>query len=241
MMIALRWIDRQPDPPRIAPIDRNEELGRKQPRMALRPRTDRNKIHAGGVCLSGAGYFNKHFGFCSVLRVRPWCRPLRRPLVAEPVKRASGEPIASGEARPSLIPLRRSNFIRSNWPKLLRVIEAPSNQLLGKLDKCRTRATNLRSTPTCKFVNSGDVLAIAEFLCAASRPGTSLRPDKSPLSATDRASRCDRLSRSRGRSEVEQQGFIELLDSAFTMGEAFVRKDVKIVLERSAGSPAETR
>src|SRR3984957_9470443 len=41
--------------------------------------------------------------------------------------------------------------------------------------------------------------------------------------------------------EVEQQGFIELLDSAFTTGEAFVGKDVKIVLQRSAGSPAETR
>jgi hypothetical protein len=39
--------------------------------------------------------------------------------------------------------------------------------------------------------------------------------------------------------EVEQQGFIELLDSAFTTGEAFVGKDVKIVLQRSAGSPAE--
>ena len=41
--------------------------------------------------------------------------------------------------------------------------------------------------------------------------------------------------------EVEQQGFIELLDSAFTTGEAFVGKDVKIVLQRSAESPAETR
>jgi hypothetical protein len=41
--------------------------------------------------------------------------------------------------------------------------------------------------------------------------------------------------------EVDQQGFIELLDSAFTTGEAFVGKDVKIVLQRSAGSPAETR
>ena len=41
--------------------------------------------------------------------------------------------------------------------------------------------------------------------------------------------------------EVKQQGFIELLDSAFTTGEAFVGKDVKIVLQRSAGSPAETR
>src|SRR5580704_10585677 len=42
-------------------------------------------------------------------------------------------------------------------------------------------------------------------------------------------------------TEVEQQGFIELLDSAFTTGEAFVGKDVKIVLQRSAGNPAETR
>ena len=41
--------------------------------------------------------------------------------------------------------------------------------------------------------------------------------------------------------EIEQQGFIELLDSAFTTGEALVGKDVKIVLQRSAGSPAETR
>jgi PAS domain S-box-containing protein len=41
--------------------------------------------------------------------------------------------------------------------------------------------------------------------------------------------------------EVDQQGFIELLDSAFTTGEAFVGKDVKIVLQRSAGSPAEAR
>jgi PAS domain S-box-containing protein len=41
--------------------------------------------------------------------------------------------------------------------------------------------------------------------------------------------------------EIEQQGFIELLDRAFTMGEALVGKDVKIVLQRSAGSPAETR
>jgi PAS domain S-box-containing protein len=40
--------------------------------------------------------------------------------------------------------------------------------------------------------------------------------------------------------EVEQQGFIELLDSAFTTGEAFVGKDVKIVLQRSAGNPPET-
>jgi hypothetical protein len=82
---------------RIAPIDRNEELGRKQPRMALKPRAAQNKIHAGGVCLSGAGFFNKHFGCCSMLRVRPLCRPLRRPLVAEPVKRTSGEPIATGK------------------------------------------------------------------------------------------------------------------------------------------------
>src|ERR1700722_9258883 len=41
--------------------------------------------------------------------------------------------------------------------------------------------------------------------------------------------------------EAEQQGFIELLDSAFTTGEAFGGKDVKIVLQRSAERPAETR
>src|ERR1700722_13489645 len=49
-----RSLDRQPDPQRIAPIDRNEELRRKQPRVALKPRAAQNKIHAGGVCLSGA-------------------------------------------------------------------------------------------------------------------------------------------------------------------------------------------
>jgi PAS domain-containing protein len=41
--------------------------------------------------------------------------------------------------------------------------------------------------------------------------------------------------------EIEQQGFIDLLDSAFTTAEAFVKKDIKIVLQRSAGTPAETR
>jgi PAS domain S-box-containing protein len=41
--------------------------------------------------------------------------------------------------------------------------------------------------------------------------------------------------------EVEQQGFIDLLDSVFATGEAFVGKDVEVVLQRSSGSPAETR
>jgi PAS domain S-box-containing protein len=41
--------------------------------------------------------------------------------------------------------------------------------------------------------------------------------------------------------EVERQGFIDLLDRVFATGEAFVGKDVEIVLQRSAGGPAETR
>jgi PAS domain S-box-containing protein len=41
--------------------------------------------------------------------------------------------------------------------------------------------------------------------------------------------------------EVERQGFIDLLDSVFATGEAFVGKDVEVVLPRSASSPAETR
>ena len=40
-------MDRQPDPQRIAPIERNEELGRKQSMVALKPRAAQNKIHAG--------------------------------------------------------------------------------------------------------------------------------------------------------------------------------------------------
>jgi PAS domain S-box-containing protein len=41
--------------------------------------------------------------------------------------------------------------------------------------------------------------------------------------------------------EVERQGFIDLLDSVFATGEAFVGKDVEVVLQQSASSPAETR
>jgi PAS domain S-box-containing protein len=41
--------------------------------------------------------------------------------------------------------------------------------------------------------------------------------------------------------EVEQQGFIGLLDDVFATGEAFIGKDVEITLRRSPGSPAETR
>src|SRR5580698_4154982 len=41
--------------------------------------------------------------------------------------------------------------------------------------------------------------------------------------------------------EVERQGFIDRLDDVFSSGEAFVGKDVEIVLQRSAGGPAETR
>ena len=40
-------MDRQPDPQRIAPIDRNEELGRKQPRVALKPRAAQNRSMLG--------------------------------------------------------------------------------------------------------------------------------------------------------------------------------------------------
>src|ERR1700685_882281 len=40
--------------------------------------------------------------------------------------------------------------------------------------------------------------------------------------------------------EVERQGFIGLLDSVFATGEAFVGKDVEVVLQQSASSPAET-
>ena len=41
--------------------------------------------------------------------------------------------------------------------------------------------------------------------------------------------------------EVERQGFVDLLDKVFASGEAFVGKDVEIVLQRSAGEPAEMR
>src|SRR5271168_1623959 len=41
--------------------------------------------------------------------------------------------------------------------------------------------------------------------------------------------------------EAQNQGFLELLDTVFASGEAFVGKDVEIVLQRSAGGPAETR
>ena len=41
--------------------------------------------------------------------------------------------------------------------------------------------------------------------------------------------------------EAERQGFIDLLDSVFATGEAFVGKDVKIVLQRSAEGRPETR
>ena len=37
--------------------------------------------------------------------------------------------------------------------------------------------------------------------------------------------------------EVERQGFIDLLDSVFATGEAFVGKDVEVVLRRSAATP----
>jgi putative NADH-flavin reductase len=40
-------MDRQPDPQRIAPIVRNEELGRKQPRVALKPRAAQNRSMLG--------------------------------------------------------------------------------------------------------------------------------------------------------------------------------------------------
>src|ERR1700722_5146616 len=41
--------------------------------------------------------------------------------------------------------------------------------------------------------------------------------------------------------EAEGQGFFDLLDTVFASGEAFVGKDVKIVLQRSAGGTPETR
>jgi PAS domain S-box-containing protein len=41
--------------------------------------------------------------------------------------------------------------------------------------------------------------------------------------------------------EAERQGFIDLLDSVVATGEAFVGRDVEIVLRRSAEGPAETR
>jgi PAS domain S-box-containing protein len=41
--------------------------------------------------------------------------------------------------------------------------------------------------------------------------------------------------------EAEQQRFIGLLDRVFATGEAFAGKDMEFVLERSSGSPAETR
>ena len=41
--------------------------------------------------------------------------------------------------------------------------------------------------------------------------------------------------------EAERQGFIDLLDNVFATGEAFVGKDVEIVLQRSADGPPETR
>jgi PAS domain S-box-containing protein len=41
--------------------------------------------------------------------------------------------------------------------------------------------------------------------------------------------------------EAERQGFTALLDTVFATGEAFVGKDVEIVLQRSAGGPAEKR
>jgi PAS domain S-box-containing protein len=41
--------------------------------------------------------------------------------------------------------------------------------------------------------------------------------------------------------EVEHQGFIDLLDNVFSTGEAFVGKNVKIVLKPSADGPEETR
>ena len=41
--------------------------------------------------------------------------------------------------------------------------------------------------------------------------------------------------------EAEGQGFFNLLDNVFATGEAFVGRNVKIVLQRSAGGPPETR
>ena len=41
--------------------------------------------------------------------------------------------------------------------------------------------------------------------------------------------------------EAEGQGFFDLLDNVFATGEAFVGRNVKIILQRSAGGPPETR
>ena len=41
--------------------------------------------------------------------------------------------------------------------------------------------------------------------------------------------------------ELECQGFVDLLVRVFATGEAFVGRDVEIMLRRSAGAPAETR
>ena len=41
--------------------------------------------------------------------------------------------------------------------------------------------------------------------------------------------------------EVGRQGFIGLLDSVFATGEAYVGKDVEVILQRSASNPAEKR
>jgi PAS domain S-box-containing protein len=41
--------------------------------------------------------------------------------------------------------------------------------------------------------------------------------------------------------EVESQGFIALLDNVFSSGEAFVGKDMKIVLQRTPGALGKTR
>jgi hypothetical protein len=41
--------------------------------------------------------------------------------------------------------------------------------------------------------------------------------------------------------EAESQGFIDLLDNVFATGQAFVGKNVKIVLQRTPGGPGETR
>jgi PAS domain S-box-containing protein len=41
--------------------------------------------------------------------------------------------------------------------------------------------------------------------------------------------------------EVENQGFLELLDEVITTGKPFIGKDVKIVLQRTKDGPAETR
>src|ERR1700685_1572896 len=41
--------------------------------------------------------------------------------------------------------------------------------------------------------------------------------------------------------EIEDQGFFDLLHNVFATGEAFVGRDARIILQRSAGGPAETR